>query len=121
MIKQADSETLKKRVEEYDLLHLDVTERAEKVNAFIMAALGLVKVEELVKQPLYWDLVSFATEFLNGFAFAMAEEDVELLTVAKLWNSKIHSMHYAQGKNSPSLGPSREEHINIWNSRIEEF
>lgn len=121
MVKQADSISLQKRVEEYDKLYLDVTERAERVNAFIMAALGLTSIKELTDQPLYWDLVSFSTEFLNQFAFVMSQEDEELMTIARVWNSKIHSIHYSQSKDSPALGPKRDEHITLWNSRIEEF
>ena len=108
---------MKLRVEDRDSKHLDPRERADFVNTLILLALDLTGPKEAATNPLYWDLVCYATEFLN--LFALQSEDEELLAIAKAWSTKVYSLHYSYEDGMNALGPDRGEYEKVWKKRLE--
>lgn len=120
------SETLKKlnelvgsRMEDRDDHHLDPTERAEVVQEFLFVALGLDGPEDAVENPLFWDLISYASQVFA--AYAIQSEDGEALDLAKKLSHYVHSRHYSVGDNHPILGPGKEKHLKVWVKRIKDL
>jgi hypothetical protein len=113
---------LKKRIAERDEKHLDPSERAELVNSFIFLALALEDPHDVIKQPLYWDFLSYAVELLNIYAQELAiAGEPEVLQIMRLLNKYMKSLHYSLPDDSPELGPAREEHEALWTKRIEDY
>lgn len=110
---------MKARVKEVDEKHLTPGERADLVNSFFFAAFGLDKPEDVLQQPLHWDLMCYCVEMLN--AMLMASGDDQAIMAQQAVNSFIYSAHYSFGKGEPMLGPDREEHVKMWLSMIEEL
>lgn len=107
---------LQARVKARDAKHLDPTERAELVNSFLFAALGIEDPEEAVAHPLYWDLLCWCSQMLALFALGVGETD--LLNIAKAMNQQIMSLHYALPEGEPELGHERDLHEQLWHERI---
>lgn len=110
---------VKKRIAARDASHLSPEERAELVLTFIYAALGLDNTRDLIHQPLYSDLMYFALNMLNMHSISIQDED--LIDMMKAVNSHMYATHYSLPEDSPALGPSRDEHKEIWEERIKEY
>lgn len=109
---------MKAKVAEMDEAHLDPGERADLVNTFIFRALGLDGPEDVIKQPLYWDLICYCFEMLSNHAVVLEDED--FLMAMKHVNNMMYSIHYAGVVGEESfLGPEREKHKQVWVERIE--
>lgn len=108
---------MKQRVKSRNREHLSPTDRADFINSLIHLSLGLDSPKDVATNPLYWDIVCFATEFLN--LFALQSEDEEILLLAKAFNERIYSLHYSYPDGMNALGPAREVHESIWLSRLE--
>lgn len=102
------------RIKRRDKAHLDPGERADLVNSFLFDALGLESVEALVSNPMLWDLVSYATEFIGLYAIQSGDEKLE--TLAKMWSKQIYSLHYSVPDGHEILGPDRETHVERWDA-----
>jgi len=111
---------MKARMHQMDEAHLDLDQRAELVNTFIFHALGLVEREDVIEQPLYWDLLCYCFQMLLRYAVELGDEG--FLLAMKQINSFMHSAHYSGVVGEEGfLGPEREEHERIWVERIERF
>ncbi len=101
------------RVSQVDVEHLNPDERAELINTLIFRSLGLDTPEDVIKQPMHWDVQCFAVKILASFIVEMEAED--LIPAIKLINNYIYSIHYS-GKIGvdPHLGPGRDEHEKMW-------
>ena len=108
---------MKLRVESRNKEHLSPSKRADLVNTLLLSALGLSGPKEAATNPLYWDIVCFATEFLN--LFALQSEDEEMILIAKAFNERIYSLHYSYPDGMNALGPKLEEHERIWLGRLD--
>ncbi len=114
--------TLRKRVKQRDLEHLDPNERADLVNSFIFHALALEDPKDAVEHPLYWDLLSWCVEMIALYAQSLASAgETSLMVPAVDLSRMFYSLHYSLPDDSPELGPEREEHEEIWVERIEEW
>jgi hypothetical protein len=107
---------LRKKIAATDAKHLDPAERAELVNSFFFYALGLTNAEDMIEHPLYWDLLCYCVNFVLLFAYSA--EDTELLDLMILVNNHVCSLHYAMPEGSPEFGLPRDEHTELWHSRI---
>lgn len=121
-ISSSDS-LLQAKIKKTDLAHLDPTERAELVNTFLFAALGIDNPKEAVKHPLFWDILCWALELLSLYSLELeiAGEDEHLKSLMKHLSKYIYSLHYSFPEGQPELGPSREDHRKLWNDRIEGY
>lgn len=109
---------MRAREKQMDEAHLDPGQRAELVNTFIHYALGLTKREDVIEQPLYWDLLCYSFQMISRFAIQAADPD--FLQIVKALNSYMNSIHYSGELGQEDwLGPEREEHEGIWVDRIE--
>jgi len=111
---------MRARVDEMDEAHLDPGQRAELVNSFIFHALGLKDPKDVIRQPLYWDLLCFCFEMISGYSIQMDDEG--LVLACKHINGYMYSVHYSGTVGEDSfLGPEREEHEALWVEIIEGF
>lgn len=108
---------LKERIKQRDSTYLDPTSRANLVNTLLFRVLGLEDPKDIIKNPLFWDLVCFCTEVLNVYALQSDEE--ENLALAKAWSNLIYSRHYSLPDDHNALGPEKEEHEKWWLEMIE--
>jgi len=104
------------RIEHVDSLHLDPVERAELVQEFLFKALRLDGERGSVTHPLFWDLLCYASQLFNVYAIQTQDGSLDF---AKHLNSYLMSRHYSVPDDHSCLGPSREEHKQIWLDRIE--
>jgi hypothetical protein len=108
------------KLAQLDEAHLDPQDRANLVNEFFALTLDLEKPEDIVQYPLYWDILCFCFEMLNGFILQM--EDKNVIRAARFINDYMYSIHYSGEVNETDfLGPSREDHEKIWAERIAKF
>lgn len=107
------------RIAERDKLHLSPNERAERVNTFIFLALGYEDPADVIKQPLYFDLICYCFEMLN--LYALGSQDEVLAQLTQVINKHMYSQYYSLDNDNKILGPDKETHINIWKERIEAF
>jgi len=121
-IREKLQEVSEQKVKQRDQKHLDPSERAELVNSFIFHALALDSPKDVVQHPLYWDLLCWCLEMLNLYTknLAMVGQP-ELMEIMKLASRQFYGLHYSLPENSPELGPEREEHEELWVTRIEEW
>jgi len=110
----------KAKMSQLDEAHLDPQDRANLINEFFALALDLDKPEDIVQYPLYWDILCFCFEMLNGFILQMEEKPV--MQAAQFINNYMYSIHYSGAVGETDfLGPNREEHEKIWRDRIAKF
>ena len=104
------------RIKKRDALHLDSSERATCVQEFLFTALDLSD-KDSITNPLFWDLLTYFKELF--LIYAMQSQEEFALKLAKELNNYLMSHHYSVPDGHAILGPSREEHIEIWQGRID--
>lgn len=106
---------IQRRIEIRDTRTLNPSERADLVNTFIFHSLGLTSPQDVVKNPLFWDLVCFACEFMNLTAKTL--DDPLFLELQKQVNGFIYQMHYSLPEGDDAINLSKEDHRKIWETR----
>ena len=100
------------RIVDRDSKHLSPSERAERVVSLVARNFGVENAEAFVKNPLYWDLICFSVEMLGALSLSL-EDDLFTQNII-LASQKVFSIHYSVEDGNEILGPSREEHEEVW-------
>ncbi len=109
-------------IEKRDLKHLDPSERAGLFRDFIFACLDLHDAQDVISQPLWSDIMAFCIEMIGAWTLELeAAGDPSMKEFAKVLSRGFYTLHYSYPEDHEALGPSREEHIEIWTKRMEDF